>query len=381
MITHEELVRLVHYDHLSGVFRSLLPGVKYGRILGGLNEKGHRRIRLNGKKYYAHRLAWLYVYSEWPPAIVDHINGNPDDNRIANLRAAEPWQNASNAKPRVSMWGLSGLHQLPHGKWQAQIGHQGRNIALGTFDTKEKAHAAYIEARRRLKGEFAERSGLGDPIPDPSQMPPASKIPELTQERLRYLLNYDPETGLFSHTMDRKKGPWIQKKAGDIIRDGMVRGYQTIFVDNQRYMAHRLAWLWVYGELPTQWIDHINGIRSDNRIANLRLAGGQSNAANSKGWKKTGTGLKGCYRNKKSSINPWYAAIRVNRKLIHLGSYPTEQAAHEAYLAAAKVHFGEFANAGSVARASHLSAQAPIREKPATRLPKEYPNGCIFSSD
>ena len=106
------------------------------------------------KFYYGHRLAWFLHYGEWPTGEIDHVNGNPSDNRIANLRIATRLQQAANARKRRA--GLKGAFRFKRGpKWTAQIRHDGVKHHLGVFEDERTAHEAYCEAARRLNGEFA----------------------------------------------------------------------------------------------------------------------------------------------------------------------------------------------------------------------------------
>ena len=91
--------------------------------------------------------------------------------------------------------------------------------------------------------------------------------PLLTQDGLRQLLNYDPDMGAF--TWRQGRGP---VRAGGVAGCLTRKGYRRIQIDGQNYMAHRLAWLYMYGSWPPEQIDHINEIKSDNRLDNLRLA-------------------------------------------------------------------------------------------------------------
>jgi hypothetical protein len=155
---------------------------------------------------------------------------------------------------------------------------------------------------------------------------------ELTSSRVRELLSYDPLTGVFVWKRGRAKG----QEAG--WRHG--KGYRTIRVDRRSYLAHRLAWLFVTGEWPTQ-IDHINGDRADNRIENLREATPTQNMCNRKeGWGVSG--FKGVVRNKTG--HKWVAQIRFQNTLHRLGTFASREAAHEAYKAAAAKMHGEFAS-------------------------------------
>jgi hypothetical protein len=99
---------------------------------------------------------------------------------------------------------------------------------------------------------------------------------ELTQERLKELLHYDPETGIFTNLTQRGG----HAKKGAVAGTKNSIGYVCIRIDYDQYRAHRLAWLYVYGEFPEKFIDHMNEIRDDNRIINLRLATHQENLHN-----------------------------------------------------------------------------------------------------
>jgi hypothetical protein len=153
----------------------------------------------------------------------------------------------------------------------------------------------------------------------------------VTAERLRELLDYNPATGVFKWKLSyrmRRKGLVAGRRHGG--------WYWCIRVDSREYLAHRLAWLYVYGRWPLDQIDHINGIRFDNRIANLREA---TNSQNKQNRKPKVAGLKGVYRQK----NRWRARITINRRCLYLGTFSTPEAASAAYREAAIKHFGEFA--------------------------------------
>lgn len=124
---------------------------------GGVNGKGYRRIRVNGKYYAEHRLAWLYVYGSWPLKALDHINLDPTDNRIANLREATDSQNLANIRAyQRNTSGYKGvtLHKGT-GKWQAQTKKDGKFHYLGLFDCPKDAHDAYRVGAKKYHGEFA----------------------------------------------------------------------------------------------------------------------------------------------------------------------------------------------------------------------------------
>lgn len=154
----------------------------------------------------------------------------------------------------------------------------------------------------------------------------------LTSARLRELLHYDPATGVFSRLVRTAPNAAVGSIAGGYD----AHGYLNVSVDRVRYKAHRLAWLYSFGHWPTGEIDHINGIKDDNRISNLRDVDRTANGRNF---------VRVTARNKHSGVlgvtfvrsggrNPWKAAITVSKKRIHIGVYPTIEAAHEAYVEA-----------------------------------------------
>lgn len=162
MITAELVRGLFDYDKTTGVMfrRGPLPSrsrAKLGVPAGWIDTRGYRIVNISGKNYQVHRLAWLYTYGEWPAGDLDHINGDPLDNRIANLRLATASQNQGNARlRRDNTSGFKGVTYNPDTqKWIAQIKCRGKQHQLGYFASPEEAHAAYINAAKRLYGEFA----------------------------------------------------------------------------------------------------------------------------------------------------------------------------------------------------------------------------------
>jgi len=158
---------------------------------------------------------------------------------------------------------------------------------------------------------------------------------DLSQDRLKSLLVYDAESGVFRWRVDRSN-----KKCGQIA--GYVNptmGYVQIGVDYKLHSGHRLAWLYVNGRWPaSQHLDHVNGDRADNRIDNLREASASQNIANSKLSKANKTGFKGVSLNR----NRFVAQIMVGRKTIRLGSFSVLEDAYQTYSDASRRYFGEF---------------------------------------
>jgi len=136
----------------------------------------------------------------------------------------------------------------------------------------------------------------------------------LTQERLKELLYYNPQFGIF---VWKNKGSWNKKGVRAERPAGC--GYLRIGIDGVRYPAHRLAWLYVRGEFPKDVIDHINRKPSDNRIVNLRSVSQQENTKNGSLSKNNTSGHNGVYWHRPR--NKWCAYIKVDYKKKHLGLY------------------------------------------------------------
>lgn len=124
---------------------------KDGAVAGTSHNRGYIIVRVNGRRYLAHRLAWFLYYGVWPEKQIDHINGIRSDNRIVNLRDVSPVVNCQNLR-KPTIRNKSGyLGVMPSGdRWMAQIRINGNRTHLGRFKTPEEAHAAYLEAKRRF---------------------------------------------------------------------------------------------------------------------------------------------------------------------------------------------------------------------------------------
>ena len=154
---------------------------------------------------------------------------------------------------------------------------------------------------------------------------------KLTQERLKEVLDYNPDTGIFVNRVRRSN-----RKVGDVAGCSNGLGYIKISVDGTNYLGHRLAWLYTYGEMPQQ-IDHINCDRADNRIANLRPCNDALNHQNlRKAHRDSKTGFLGIHT---LPSGRYRARIMVSGIATRLGCFDTKQAAHQAYVAAkAQLH-------------------------------------------
>lgn len=128
-----------------------------GKPAGTYDKDGYLCITINGFWYKAHRLAVLFVTGEWPEQDVDHEDLDPGNNRWLNLRTASRTDNNGNrAMAGNAASGLKGAYLVPStGRWYSRIQRGEVSEYLGTYDTKEEAHAAYVRAAERLFGEFA----------------------------------------------------------------------------------------------------------------------------------------------------------------------------------------------------------------------------------
>jgi len=157
---------------------------------------------------------------------------------------------------------------------------------------------------------------------------------DISQKRLHELVEYDPETGVFTAKLSRGN-----VKTGSVLGSANGYGYIKFSLDGNKYFAHRLAFLYVHGYLPNV-VDHANGLRSDNRIANIREANNSLNARNSSKKRYSKSRFKGASFNKRSK--KWVAQIRSGGGLIYLGHHNTDVEAAFAYDMASIAMHGEY---------------------------------------
>lgn len=160
LVTLERLRELFHYDPETGNFVRLVATTnctKVGEIAGRRKIGYYVNMRVDGRIYKAHRLAWLYMTGEWPDLELDHENTEPSDNSWKNLRQVTHQQNLCNMKAVIKKPG-----NLPRGvflhrdgvRFQSQIRLDGRTKYLGLFDTPESAHQAWLKIAVPTRGEF-----------------------------------------------------------------------------------------------------------------------------------------------------------------------------------------------------------------------------------
>ena len=155
----DRLRELFSYDPENGILirRMRRGGETAGRIVGTANSHGHLVCRVDYRMCYVHRIAWALYYGCEPPDIIDHWDGNPANNRIANLREATDGLNTVNTRARKnSKSGMRGVHWSSlEGRWRSSFKSNGRSIHLGWFDTKEEAQESYQRAAKERFGEYS----------------------------------------------------------------------------------------------------------------------------------------------------------------------------------------------------------------------------------
>lgn len=157
---------------------------------------------------------------------------------------------------------------------------------------------------------------------------------ELTVERLKELLYYDPETGKFSRLVSNSN----RVKVGDIAGTLNSRGYLQIQIDGKLYKAHRLAWLYTHKAWPADQIDHVNRDRTDNRISNLREASSAENSRNMGKRYDNTSGHVGLTWDKRAQ--KWKAQIKHLHRNVHLGLFTRQDDAVAARQAAEVRYWG-----------------------------------------
>lgn len=159
----------------------------------------------------------------------------------------------------------------------------------------------------------------------------------LTLERLKTLIEYNPDTGSMVWRISTSNRNPVGSEAGTI----MANGYRAVTIDGQRHLGHRLAWFYVHGSWPKE-LDHINRDRSDNRMVNLRLATRSQNNMNRSARSDNKSGVTGVTWHKQSQ--KWRATIHKNGKQIQIGMFETIEEAAKAYSLAAQDMHGDFSN-------------------------------------
>lgn len=168
---------------------------------------------------------------------------------------------------------------------------------------------------------------------------------------IRDLIDYNPETGVL-----KAKANFSGRQAGSVIGSQTWQGYYAFSLFGKKCFAHRLAWLLHYGEWPSQPIDHINGIKTDNSIRNLRLCSLSQNQFNKPTQKNNTTGVKGVYWNKRDKR--YVASVQFNGKKYSAGHHKDIDSAKEAVMKLREKLAGEFTNHGEFELGTQLRQEA-----------------------
>lgn len=158
-LTATRLREVLKYDLDTGNFVWIKPPKNHPRMsnkVAGSPSDGYLLIKIDGQKHKASRLAWLYVYGEWPALELDHKDRNRRNNAWINLRPATNAQNQANKLAHNKKGNPRGVRER-NGRWDARINYGKQQIYLGAFSTAEDASAAYFDAAQKLYGEFARR--------------------------------------------------------------------------------------------------------------------------------------------------------------------------------------------------------------------------------
>jgi hypothetical protein len=288
----EDLRKLLRYNAETGGMTWLVERgcnahrMRPGSIAGTISSNGYLVIKINGRFYKGHRLAWYLASGEWPDRTleIDHINEVKGDNRLCNLR-------------------------------------------LVTRSENQKNIASKRTWRPTVRPEGPRRAGRGFWRPAP-----------MAVDEMLAILTYDRVTGILAWARDCGGKDNKRIKAGTPAGGYSPQGYIVIRMNKVLYPAHRLAWFIETGDWPDLEVDHVNGVRDDNRWENLRLATSSQNNMNRQASRPNTTGFRGViyWRGK------WRAQIKIDGRQTGLGTFDTPEAAHDAYRAAVLSHHGEF---------------------------------------
>lgn len=154
MLTHDTLLDLLDYNKDTGLFtwKQHRGRVTRGSPAGSINDKGYLQIRVNGKIYLAHRLAWFYENMELlpPSKVIDHINRNPLDNRLTNLRVVTQAENLRNRVDSKTQTNITYIKFVTNSKFHVQLGNKFKRKWVGTFKTIEEACIALLNTYTEL---------------------------------------------------------------------------------------------------------------------------------------------------------------------------------------------------------------------------------------
>ncbi len=159
-LEYEQLRALLHYEPPTGWFTWLMQynsRTLVGSRAGGIHPPGYRKIQIGGTQYFTGRLAWFYMTGKWPVCLIDHEDRDKQNDAWYNLREVNYRESTHNRILPVGESGLRGVKRgwaNPH-RWEARIAVGNTRMSLGSFDTPEEAHQAYLVASEELHKEYA----------------------------------------------------------------------------------------------------------------------------------------------------------------------------------------------------------------------------------
>ena len=280
---------------------------------------------------YMHRLIMDAKKGE----VVDHIDGNPLNNRKGNLRICTLKNNNTNHPKRIdNTSGRKGVYKT-NGKWEASIRINGKLTHLGYFDSFDEAVAVRTFYEKQIYGEFVSdrekvvhsRPQKRNRLPEPFYSEEYGNVYRVPLTKGKYAI---------IDTIDREK---VSKYVWHVIEknNGMFYAQTDVTINNKNVSIslHR----YITDAADAYVVDHINGDGLDDRQSNLRVCTNKQNIRNSKIRSDNSSGYKGVVKIR----NKWRASITVDGKTIYLGLYDSPEEAHSSYCEAAERYFGEFA--------------------------------------
>jgi hypothetical protein len=214
-------------------------------------------------------------------------------------------------------------------------------------ETKEKIEAAAKKIKTPATDAFLAEVKREETEPLQKEIEVLKKQLLMSVGDIRDLIDYNPETGVLTAKVN-----FSGRQAGSVIGSQTWQGYYAFSLFGKKCFAHRLAWLLHYGEWPSQPIDHINGIKTDNSIRNLRLCSLSQNQFNKPTQKNNTTGVKGVYWNKRDKR--YVASVQFNGKKYSAGHHKDIESAKEAVMKLREKLAGEFTNHGEFELAEQI---------------------------
>ena len=360
-LNQETLKEMLYYRQSTGelLWRIDKGRMKVGDVAGSIYSKDGRVLRVNViilcQSYKAEDLIWLYVTGEFPKSEIYHQDGDKTNNRFTNLSYEKPIK-AIRLKRKHEITQELLKEYIHYDKdngtfiWKKRIsiktkigtdatsGHSYNRKEIYIFGHNYKTDKiAWLYSYGELPRGKVRHKNLNEFDDRLENLTLSHFIGEITQDMLKKMVKYDPDTGEFFKYVHHANGTCSLKRLGT----GDINKYQQINCGGVNYRGHRLAWFYMYGEWPDDFIDHINGLRGDNRISNLRDVPPEANSRNRKIGKDNTSGFMGVRRYDCG----WRAEIVYEGKTYHLGTHSDVHSAVQARLAAER-DFGFHENHG-----------------------------------